>query len=214
VRRPPTIRLEPLAEAVAARTDHDEVTEAILDAAVAVLAEGGLRRFTVEEIAAAGRLGRTTIYRRFEGRDALVHAALGRELQRTFAAIAAEVADRPTLEDRVVDGILAGLRAARESLVIRLVRQEPELLRLVTVDGGPLIVLATDLLVAAAVEEAARTDDPDAVRPDGEEARHLAEVLIRLATSLALAPQSTLPLDDDTAARAALHRLLDPLLRR
>lgn len=213
MRRPPTIRLEPLAEAVAAPVGDDEVTEAILDAAVAVLAEGGLRRFTVEEIAAAGRLGRTTIYRRFDGRDALVHAALGRELQRTFAAIAAEVADRPTLEDRVVDGILAGLRAARESLVIRLVQQEPELLRLVTVDGGPLVVLATDLLVAAAVAEAERTADPARFEPD--EARHLAEVLIRLTTSLALAPQSTLPLDDDDdAARAALHRLLDPLLRR
>lgn len=206
MRRGPAIRLEPLTAAVADGTDPgDEVTDAILDAAVAVLSAGGLRRCTVEEIAAHGRLGRTTIYRRFDGRDDLVHAALAREVRRAFAAVAAAVAHLDRFEDRVVEGLLAGLRAAERSPLLPLVRSEPELMRLVTVEAGPLVQVAVEALVAEH-RRATGVEPTDRVR-------HTAELLVRVASSLVLAPESTLPLHDDEAARAALHALLDPLLR-
>lgn len=208
MRRAPSIRFEPLAAAVAdpARSGPapDEVTEAILDAAAAVLAAGGLRRCTVEEIAERSRLGRTTIYRRFDGRDDVIHAVLAREVRRGFAAIAAAMAHLDRFEDRVVEGVLAGLRAAEGSPLLPLVRSEPELLRLLTVDAGPLVQVA----VAFLVEEDQRTSG----RAPTDRARHAAELLVRFASSLAVAPETTLPLDDDEAARRALHALLDPLL--
>lgn len=210
MRRGPEIRLEPLAAAVmeAQRPDPDEVddavTSAILDAAAAVLAEGGLRGATVEDIAARGQLGRTTIYRRFSGRDELVHAVLAREVQRAFRAITDAVAHLDRFEDRVIEGLLAGLRAARRSPLLPLVRSEPDLLRLVTVEAGPLLTTAADLLVAEHQRLSGEAPTPAA--------RHTAELLVRFGTSLLLAPESTLPLDDEAAARAALHGLFDPLL--
>lgn len=210
MRRGPAIRLEPLAAAVvraAPTTDEeldDVVVTAILDAAAAVLADGGLRHCTVEEIAARSELGRTTIYRRFAGRDELVHAVLAREVRRSFRAIAEAVAHLDRFEDRVIEGLLAGLRAARSSPLLPLLCDEPDLLRLVTVEAGPLITTAAAFLV----EEHQRLtgEVPDA------HARHTAELLVRLATSLLLTPESSIPLEDDDAARAALHALFDPLL--
>lgn len=209
MRRAPTIRLEPLAAALTGPPgpgDEDAITTAILDAAAAVLSEGGLRRCTVEEISERSRLGRTTIYRRFGGRDELIHAVLAREVHRAFAAVTAAVAHLDRFEDRVVEGMLAGLRSAGRSPLVPLVRSEPELLRLVTAEAGPLVQVAVTFLV----EEGARASG----RPTTDEARHVAELLVRLAFSLAVAPASSLPLDEDGAARVALHTLLDPLLAR
>lgn len=209
MRRAPTISLEPLQAAMAASpaaVTEDEITATILDAAAVVLADGGLRRCTVEEIAARSRLGRTTIYRRFDGRDAVIYAVLAREVRRAFAAVTTAVAHLDRFEDRVVEGMIAGLRAARRSPLLPLVRSEPELLRLVTVETGPLVQVAVSFLV----EQGARASG----RPPTDEARHVCELLVRLAASLVLAPESSLPLEDDGSARGALHTLLDPLLER
>jgi AcrR family transcriptional regulator len=209
MRRAPTIRLEPLMGAVAAATSDDggpdDITDAILDATLTVFATGGLRRCTMDDIAEQAGLGRTTIYRRFDGRDDLIHAVLAREARRTFADISAAVAhlDRP--EDRIVDGIIAGLRAAERSPLMPLVRTEPELLRLVTADSGVLIEMA----VAFLVDEGSRLYGHEPT----DQHRHLAELLVRFATSLMITPQSGLPLADDDATRSALHALLDPLLQ-
>ena len=205
-RRAPEIHLAPLVGALAEGESDDDVSEAILDAAADVLATGGLRGCTVEEVASRGRVGRTTIYRRFDGRDALVHAVLAREVRRAFAEVSAAVAhlDRP--EDRLVEGILAALDGARRSPLVDLVRTEPELLRLVTVDAGPLI----DVAVSFLVEEGERSHG----RMPTDRDRHTAEMLVRFGVSLLITPQGTLPLDDPAATRAALHALLDPLLQQ
>lgn len=207
MRRVPEIRFAPLAAAVAdpARAGEDDpVTDAILDAAAAVLAGAGLRGCTVEQVAAEGRLGRTTIYRRFEGRDDLIHAVLAREVRRGFAAISDAVAHLDRFEDRVVEGVLAGLRAVERSPLRPLLLSEPELQRLLTVEAGPLVRVAVDVLV----EEDHRLRG----RAPSDRSRWGAELLVRFTSSLALAPETTLPLDDDEAARRALHALLDPLL--
>jgi hypothetical protein len=116
------------------------------------------------------------------------------------------VAHLDRFEDRVVEGVLAGLRAAQRSPLVPLVRSEPDLLRLATVETGPLVQVA----VAFLVEEDARTSG----RAPTDGARHAAELLVRFAASLALAPETSLPLGHPDAARRALHALLDPLLVR
>jgi AcrR family transcriptional regulator len=206
MRRAPKLDLAPLLGALA-DPSADETTNRILDAAADVLVTGGLRRCTVEEIAERGQIGRTTIYRRFDGRDEIVHAALARELRRLFDAVATSVAHLDRLEDQVVEGFLAALTTARGSTIVPLLRTEPDLLMFLVSDAGPALELVTGLMVAQLL-----ATSPIAPAIDPEAARHGAEVVFRLAVSFLLMPDSTLPLDDPAAARRTLHGLFDPLL--
>jgi hypothetical protein len=89
-------------------------------------------------------------------------------------------------------------------VVVPLVRREPDILMFVVADAAPIMRLVTGLLASELRRHAPGVDDA--------RARHAAETLFRLAVSFALMPASTLPLDDDEAARAALHDLFDPFL--
>lgn len=188
-----------LASVATAGSGADEVADRILDAASALFMMLGVRRVSVDDIAARSGVGRTTVYRRFEGRNQIVEAVLAREVRRFFASILASTAHLQRFEDVVVESFLTGLRASEASLLATLVRAEPELLALLTIDGGPVVAAARDFLVAAYGE-----DDPQVAM--------VAELLVRLAISLVLTPETAIPLDDDEAARSALHGLFDPLL--
>ena len=54
------------------------IDDAVVDAAVATLAAVGFGGFSVEEVAARAGVAKTSVYRRFAGRDALLAAALQR----------------------------------------------------------------------------------------------------------------------------------------
>lgn len=183
---------------------EDEVTGRILDAAQELFALHGMRRCTIDDIAEHSGLGRTTVYRRFEGRSQLITAVLARECRRFFGSILLATAHLDRVEDAVVEGMLTGLRSAESSLLSELVRNEPEVLRLLTVDAGPIIAVAREFLVHAS-----------GIGPGTaahRQAQVVAEVLVRLAISFVADDRSVLPLDDPDRARADLHALLDPIL--
>jgi AcrR family transcriptional regulator len=147
------------------------------------------------------------VYRRFEGRDRLVHAVLAREARTFFAAIGSAVAHLPTLEDQVVEGMLVGIRTVRVSVLMRLLERDPgAVLPLLTSGAAPLIAVARHALVE--LHRAAGRTDP----PDGE-AELVADALVRLGLSLVVSPSDLLDLDDNAQARAALARWVGPLLR-
>lgn len=58
------------------RPRDPRVDRAALDAALALLAEGGPGAVTIEAVAARAGVARTTVYRRWRGRDELLAAAL------------------------------------------------------------------------------------------------------------------------------------------
>jgi AcrR family transcriptional regulator len=183
---------------------EDAVTGRILDAAGELFARHGVRRCTVEDIAEHSGLGRTTVYRRFDGRAQIVTAVLARDCRRFFTSIVDATAHLERIEDKVVEGFLTGLGADEAALLSSLARTEPELLHLVTVDSGPLIAVAREFLVGAFGPVV-----------DGEARRRVAvaaEVLVRLAVSLVVDGRSVIPLDDAARAREDLHALFDPLL--
>ncbi len=205
MRRAPRLDLVPLLGALAERPE-DKTATAILDAAVAVLVTGGLRRCTVEEIAERANVGRSTVYRRFEGRDEIIYAVIARELHRLLTDVSSSVEPIERVQDKLVDGFIAGLRSAEASPLLKLIRSEPDLLLFLVQDAGPAIELVTSNLVAQLVKATGGANiDPDL-------ARHGAEVLFRLAVSFVLMPSSTIPLDDEVVSRKILHSLFDPLL--
>src|SRR5271170_107805 len=67
----------------------DSATNAILDAAVVEFQQHGFRRVALDDVARRAKVSRTTIYRRFAGRDELVTAVIDRE----NAALCTDIAD-------------------------------------------------------------------------------------------------------------------------
>ena len=69
-------------------TAPDARAAAILDAALAEFEQHGFRRVALDDVARRARVSRTTIYRRFAGRDELIAAVIDRENAALFAEIA------------------------------------------------------------------------------------------------------------------------------
>lgn len=186
---------------------EDEATEALLDATSALLASYGVRRWSMDDVAARAGLARATVYRRFEGRDELVHAALARDAHRFFAAIAQAVADSDSLEDKLVEGFIVGVRVVRSSLIPSLFESDAAaVMSLLT--SGPVLALGR----AALVERYEAITGARLKARERASVELVAEALVRLAVSFVLMPESIVDFGDERAARAALRRLVGPLL--
>jgi len=186
---------------------EDEATTAMLDATSALLATYGLRRWTMDDVAERSGLARATVYRRFDSRDDLVHAALRRHARRLFEAVAGAVAHVATIEDKVVEGILVGLRLVRESLVSDLFASDTGTARSL-LTSAPVLALARTALV----ERYRVLTGADLSVEDATEAELVAEALVRLGVSFVLMPDSVVDFDDQEAARQSVRRIVGPLL--
>jgi AcrR family transcriptional regulator len=186
----------------------DAVGNRILDAALDLAAASGVQHLTMEAVARRARVGRMTVYRRFGDKPALVAALGAREGRRCLAELdAAAPADSPIAE-QVAAGFATSLRLAREHpLLSRLARVEPGIvLDALTDDGGALLQVARAYL-ADRLRASQRAGVLGAL--DVEEA---AELLVRLALSFVLIPESVLPLEDEARIRALATQLLAPIL--
>jgi AcrR family transcriptional regulator len=180
-----------------------------VDAALEEFLTYGLRRTNVDVVARRAGVSRATLYRRFDGKDALVQAVLVRECQRFFASIVTATNHLSTVEDRLVEGFVVGVRYARDDpLMNRLLASDPEaLLPYLTTGGGAVVAVARDFLVQQG--EA----DGELPRIDGREPAGVAEVFVRLAISFTLTPDSAIPLGTDEQVRAFARSYLAALMR-
>lgn len=187
----------------------DGIGARILDAALAEYLDHGMRRNSVEDIARRAGIGRATLYRRFTTRDDLVEAVLARECRRFFAGIAEATRGLPTLADRLVEGFVVGLRAARDQpLLRRMLTIEPDLcLPFLTVRGGPALTVLREFLVGQY-----RDSDEATAGTLHLDVEMAAEILARLSISLVLTPDTVLPLATDEEVRAMARRYLAPLV--
>lgn len=194
-----------LLELVLAEPTTDAVGESIVDAALEEFLAYGLRRTNVDVVARRAGVSRATLYRRFDGKDALVQAVLVRESRRFFGSIADAVAGLASPEERLVEGFVVGVRYAREDrLLNRLLSSDPEaLLPYLTTNGALVVAAARDFLVRQA---------PDAPVADRTPAG-IAEVFVRLAISFTLMPDGAIPLSTDDEVRAFARGYLAPLMR-
>lgn len=188
----------------------DATTERILDAALARFVDFGLRRTSVDDVAKRAGVSRVTVYRRFQNRDMLVAATLAREYQRFLAVLDPVVKALPTMEERIVEGFLVTLRHVQSHpLLGGLLRSEPEtVLPVLTVDGGPALVVMRDYLTRAFehFQRQAGVREPDPAPA--------AEIMVRIVMSFLLNPTSCVDLADDEAARSFARRYLAPMLDR
>ena len=204
-RRKLTIALEPIMVGVG-RSFDDDLAVLVLDVAADHLRRFGLARWSIEDVAEAAGVGRTSVYRWFGSRDDLVHAVLARELRTTLLAVGVATAAVARFEDKAVEAALVCFAALDGSVVDHLLRNDPgAVLPLLTTGAAPLIALArtalTPHLLAAGV----------AAEP--VQAAIVAESLARLGLSFVLTRDTVVPVRDPAALRAAVEALLRPLLR-
>src|SRR3954451_24868745 len=119
----------------------DEMSERILDAALALAAASGLKHLTMDDVARRAGVGRMTVYRRFGTRDALVDALAGREAHRCLAELETASPVGAPLEAQIVAGFTTAIRLTREHpLLARLARVEPDSV-LAAFTTGPLFAM-------------------------------------------------------------------------
>lgn len=187
----------------------DEIGSRILDTAMEVFAEYGFKRSTMEVVARRAGLSRITIYRRFQDKDALVHAVILRESRNSLQAIIQEISSLKTIEDRFVRGFVSTVSMARRHpLLSKLISGEHEIVlpRSVSLSASQAIDLGRDYMAAIIIDLQKHGKFP------GHDPEWMAEMLIRLWHSIVLTPSSKLASNDEATVTKFVQDFLYPLL--
>jgi AcrR family transcriptional regulator len=187
----------------------DDYARRILDAAVDQLLEFGLQRTSLDRIARAAGVSRQTLFNRFPNRDALMNAVFARVNRAFIADLDAQIVGSATPEDRLVGAMVAGVGALkRHRLLHRLLVTDRErvLPYLTTQAGGQIAVLREFVaghLARARDEGMPLSGDPEI----------LGELLVRIGHSIALTPETKLPLDDAEQLERLVRESILPFLQ-
>jgi AcrR family transcriptional regulator len=189
-----------------ARTSPGEQETAILKAAAEEVALVGVGRLSLDVVARQAGVSRSTLYRRFPSRDALI-TELG---HRTFAFAMSRLA--------TVD-VDSGPREAAVACFcegVRILTTEPTMRRFLQLDGD-FTISAGMRAAAEAFLESASAAMGKALRAAGatmpdQDLLAVAELHIRLATSLAQVNSKLLDTADEAAVRQYAQRHLAQLV--
>lgn len=177
--------------------DDDPERTPILDAAFNAFLDFGVKRTSMGEIARRVRLSPATLYRRFAAKSDLIQAVGLREVRRFLADVDRRIDQTADADEQIIElyvGMTTGLH--RHRLLRRIIDTEPDMvLPKLTTEGFPVIELGRDYLV-----EFIRRLQHEGKLP-AYDPEPFAEVLARAALTLALTPQTSVPLQNDDAAR-------------
>jgi AcrR family transcriptional regulator len=181
------------------------MSDAILDAALRVFEQYGARRANVEDVARAAGVSRSTLYRRFPSKDALLEAVLLRQLDAFMSELARVAADLPP-QEAVIECFVRGIAMPREiPLLARLAETEPETFTALGSRSHGALLLANSHRVAKTLERSGATMPHD-------ELVEVAELMLRLASTYLQDPGGSLRIDDEQAVRDYAKRFLAPLV--
>lgn len=188
---------------------YDEVDERILDATLGRILQVGIRRSSLDDIARRCGLNRVTLYRRFSGKDALIEAALSREIARVLAEATAIASTTEGTDAQIEETVLFVLRLTRtHPLVTQLLAVAPEeALGFYTVRGEEMVSQGIEYIAGVL---AAGQEQGVLARYDP---RPVAELVARMAHSLMLTPTAGIDFDDEPAARAFIRSTIVPLMK-
>lgn len=173
----------------------DVAAEHLLDTAGALFAERGVGAVSMADVAAAAGCSRATLYRYFDGRDALRVAYVHREARRIGARVADETEGIDDPQARLVEAMVAALR---------LVRTDPTLAAWFSAgDAGSTAVVAQSSPVIEGLVAGALGDGADPA------VRRRARWVVRVLVSLLSRPE-----DDPDEERALLQEFVAPVVAR
>lgn len=181
------------------------MTTAILDAAQQVFEQYGARRANVEDVARAAGISRSTLYRAYPNKEALLEAVLLRQFDDFLTELDRVAADLPPRE-AVVECFARGLALTREiPLLARLAESEPDVVTAAGTASQSTLVLGSATRVAATLRRSGAT------MPD-DELHTVAELMLRVSWTYLLNPHGGLDVTDEDAVRDYARRYLAPLV--
>lgn len=184
----------------------DAETSRLLDVARAEFVSHGIRRASVSEIARRAGVSRPTLFRRCGDKDDIVAAVAIRDLVEFFTRAQAVLSSVESLEDKIVEAFVLGVREAREHPMIGALQQfdDQTLAQKLLDTNSPS---AQMMLPAIARLIAGEDTDP------GEAIENALEISLRLTATLLASPSRALPTDSDENARAFARQYLTAILR-
>ena len=181
------------------------MTAVILDAAQQVFEQYGARRANIEDVARTAGVSRSTLYRAYPNKEALLEAVLLRQFDRFLTELDRVAADLPP-GDAVVECFARGLALTREiPLLARLAQSEPDVVTAAGAASQSTLVLGSAGRVAATLRRSGAT------MPD-DELNTVAELMLRVSWTYLLNPRGGLDVTDETAVREYARRYLAPLV--
>jgi AcrR family transcriptional regulator len=189
--------------------EPDRTGVAILDAALRVLVDFGVKRATVEQVAKYASVSHMTVYRRWPAKNELLLTAVMTEFKRLFTDVYEEARQLDSFDEKVVCGFTGILWCVRSHpLMARELATEPEVvLPFLTTAAGP----SMDMAIAFGAENMRRAAKADGLTIADPVA--LAEALVRIAHSLLLAPHPGPALQSKTAVADYARRYILPIAR-
>ncbi len=103
-----------------APADPSRARDRLLDAAESCFHRFGIAKTTVEDVAKEANVSRATVYRYFEGRDAIVSGVILRETERYLNRVRPRVESHADLGDALLEFVEVTLRAARRDETVGL----------------------------------------------------------------------------------------------
>jgi AcrR family transcriptional regulator len=179
------------------------VERRILEATLSCIADGGLARLTVDDVARAAGCGRATVYRVFPGgKEQVVLAAANVEVERFFRQVGADLDAADDLTEVLVVALTGTARFVQSSAPLRhLLETEPAvILAHVAFDKNPVVFGAAQLLLGTRLQ---RFLPPEQVGP-------ASEWMARLALSHLALPNPSVDLTDADAARRLVATFVVP----
>lgn len=181
------------------------MSSGILDAAERVFTQYGARRANVEDVARAAGISRSTLYRAYPTKEALLQAVLDREIDEFFDQLEALSAGLSPRE-AIVECFTAGIALTHEiPLLARLVETEPEIITGVGGSAQTSVVLGSAHRVAETLRRSGAT------MPD-DELHVVAELMLRIAYTYLLNPHGSVDMTDPKAVRTYAEKYLAPLV--
>lgn len=167
--------------------------ERLIDATALCLERFGVAKTTVEDVAAAAQVSRATVYRYFDGRDALILGVLERDAKQFMERLVSRIRDQQDVGVAIVESVV---------FTVSSVRADPHLALLFAPDavGATFSIPGTTGLIFRLTSEALRPTlerarDADILR-EGLNIDEAAEWILRTTLSLLSVPTQRTETED------------------
>ncbi len=189
--------------------EEDKARVHILDCALQLFSDFGLRRTTMDDVAAKAGIGRATLYRRFRDKDLLFQAVIFREVRNYLSIIEQRIKHiESPLEGLLEAFVIAVHLGHKHPLLARLLTSEPDNVLPHLTFGLSKTMAFSTFYLATQIKKAQKTKTLSQLPVNTT-----AEMLLRLVQSLILSPCGEIDPNSEDSLRDFANRYLRLMLQ-